>query len=88
MFIFTAHVCQVGQSIIPYLLDQGVRMRGAVNKEFCCHADGLTVESVVQVGSAEYAWGDYQCLEDILTGYLGVWDSWRNMWRSRQGQRK
>jgi len=55
-FIFPVLVCQVGYSIIPYLLDWGFEVLGAVSKTFGCksvedNGDGFTVRGVVQVGS-------------------------------------
>ena len=34
MFIFLVHVCQVGYSITPYLLDWGVGVCGAMSEKF------------------------------------------------------
>jgi hypothetical protein len=46
--VYASVVCQVDKSIIPYLLDQGVALWGAVSKSFGCksvedNADGLNV---------------------------------------------
>ena len=62
MFIFPVHVCQVGLSIFPDLLDQGVGVGGAVSKKFGCksvddNGDGPNVWNVVQVGSSRGAPG-------------------------------
>ena len=48
MFIFLAHISQVGWSIIPDLLDKGVGVREEVSKKFGCksvddNGDGLNV---------------------------------------------
>ena len=55
-FIFFVKVSQVGQSIVPYWLDQGVGVKGAMGGKFVSKAvdenwDGLNVQRVVQVGS-------------------------------------
>jgi hypothetical protein len=36
MLIFPVHVCQVGWSIVPDLLDQGFGVGGAVSNKFGC----------------------------------------------------
>jgi hypothetical protein len=52
MFIFFVQVSPVGWSIIPYLLNRGVGVWGAMNEKFVSKAvdkiaDGLNVQSVV-----------------------------------------
>jgi len=56
MFVFLVHNSQVGYSIIPILLEQGVGVGGAVCKTCGCNLvdhnwDGFIVYSVMQVGS-------------------------------------
>jgi len=36
MFTFPVHICQVGLSIIPYMSDWEVGVRGAVSEKFGC----------------------------------------------------